>query len=534
MKTLPNIDNKKSNVLKNYKNFNLLTNKPNASNRFNNKLLNGEEYFKRIVLLDPTDNNYDLYHLKSGFMGKILQTEQQKNEIEKKLKTKKDLSPVNTDINNLLIMKKSSQASIESSLVKRSLVKKEKDKKEIFNMEKIVHELKSKDSTAINKLENLNKETKWEDSMKELREINTKSTQDAKGLYSLLKDLETELIEKQSDLTIVKNKQTQLEAEYLKRLNKKSYEEIKSSVVIIHKEEENEHLLKMKQLFNTKIEEYTSKKRNIEEHIIKIKLEIANIRQVIKGLREKIENNKKELKQIRNKLIVHYHKLLIEGNDVRNNGIVWIILAIWNLDAEIIIDYFPDYLDEISINYLFLIARKNIELRFIDIKINEVRQKIKLNREREKNQDYNNDTFKTELNQKQVLMPIRDNKNKVTLKSRSSLSYNEINTFKNIINNIVLPHIIDPDNQELMNVIRNLESKKEEMKNIIEEERKKEIDRIHKEFLYNNYENRFKTTIEILLKALVGTDSYNNEINNLIFKEKGIVADIKKTRIDRI
>ena len=50
-----------------------------------------------------------------------------------------------------------------------------------------------------------------------------------------------------------------------------------------------------------------------------------------------------ELTAIRNELFVHYHRLLNEGKDTRNEGLSWIIKAIWNLEYNVLISYLPNF-----------------------------------------------------------------------------------------------------------------------------------------------------------------------------------------------
>ena len=53
-----------------------------------------------------------------------------------------------------------------------------------------------------------------------------------------------------------------------------------------------------------------------------------------KSRKSKVKNLadlKKDLEKVRDDLIKHYHKLLFEGKDTRNEGLSWIIRAIWKL-----------------------------------------------------------------------------------------------------------------------------------------------------------------------------------------------------------
>jgi hypothetical protein len=90
-----------------------------------------------------------------------------------------------------------------------------------------------------------------------------------------------------------------------------------------------------------------------------------------------IENTEKEIKLISDELILHYHKLLLEGKDTREKGLTWIIQSIWGLGADVIISYLPKYLDEKLINYLFLFSHKSVELKKVRDLLQEIKARVK-------------------------------------------------------------------------------------------------------------------------------------------------------------
>ena len=70
-------------------------------------------------------------------------------------------------------------------------------------------------------------------------------------------------------------------------------------------------------------------------------------------LKSRGKSMQKELKEIKNELLVHYHNLLIEGKDTRKDGLVWLIKVIWDLGYDILISYLPTFLDDKSIAFIF-------------------------------------------------------------------------------------------------------------------------------------------------------------------------------------
>ena len=90
---------------------------------------------------------------------------------------------------------------------------------------------------------------------------------------------------------------------------------------------------------------------------------------------------KEKLNIIKNELLVHYHKLLLEGKDTRKDGLSWIIKSIWNLKSNVIMSFMPKFLDMNSISFLFLYSDKLAEIEKIQKKIEKINTEIK-NRER--------------------------------------------------------------------------------------------------------------------------------------------------------
>jgi len=102
-------------------------------------------------------------------------------------------------------------------------------------------------------------------------------------------------------------------------------------------------------------------------------------KQRAKEAKEEIKKYKEETESIRNKLMLHYHMLLNGGADTRQEGLVWLIKAIWNLGHNVIMSYMPNYLDEQSIDFFFSIAHKDYELHKMRNEIEDLKRKLKGN-----------------------------------------------------------------------------------------------------------------------------------------------------------
>ena len=102
-----------------------------------------------------------------------------------------------------------------------------------------------------------------------------------------------------------------------------------------------------------------------------------NILNKYKSCEIELEELKNELNKIKDKLILHYHKLLFEAKDTRNEGLSWIIRAIWKLKTNVLMSYLPKFLDEKSIEFLFKYSDKLVEIEQIQKNIREKKNYLK-------------------------------------------------------------------------------------------------------------------------------------------------------------
>lgn len=207
--------------------------------------------------------------------------------------------------------------------------------------------------------------------------------------------------------------------------------------------------------------------------------------------------------------------------------------------------YLPSFLDETSISYLFDYAGREVEMNKIKKKLDDVRlfmkikrEKIKLNEKNLKNYKRENSlgathyTFKTGL----------DSNDGGLLDDRSELGDFEITSdiIKYLIDkyrkennlfdeNLNLKKIQDmiqnraelgDDKIEYIRSVQNLEAQLRSLENDMQVMRRKELDRINKEFYTNDYERRYKISLEGIISALIGEDNTPNEYAKQIRDQK--------------
>ena len=281
------------------------------------------------------------------------------------------------------------------------------------------------------------------------------------------------------------------------------------------------------------------KKKVIQENIlikesIKKKLENDLIQKRILCNKEK-----KNLYIIRKNLINSYHLKLYEGLDFHGEGLPSIIKDIWNLGVNVNVSFMPSYLDEKAIDFLFKKARQSIELNKIRQVIKDNENELAMYLKEWKNNDKEINNILTNRNNQFGL-------NKKNDDNKNSLNENEL--FKTKISDISISYL-DPYpktkqfmidykkkhpslfHRELPGVeikrlpfksinipIKITEKNKhiEKLKYLLEikiEQNKlkdkKEVERLNKEFIKNQYKEKYEVNIETVFGALFGEEKKN-------------------------
>jgi len=267
---------------------------------------------------------------------------------------------------------------------------------------------------------------------------------------------------------------------------------------------------------------------NNKENILLLKEKISKINEEINLLKIQYNNNKKEL-------INHYHQLLYEGIDTRDEGLIWIIQSIWDLNEDVNMEFIPNFLDENAIEYLFIIANKKNSLRKIDknIEILKIKYNYDCNNNKNENKKDENEIFKT--------LPLIKSNNKLKINLRNlnlgigNYKVHNSYTFKNVIKKLDDEKKLKNKNElEDLEVYLQLKKLKECILKEIEILKKKEMNRIMREFLENDYERRFKVSFEIVLSALVGEYNMLRENEKQKNYKNEFLKKIKQTSFYRL
>ena len=216
--------------------------------------------------------------------------------------------------------------------------------------------------------------------------------------------------------------------------------------------------------------------------------------------------------------------------DFRGDGIVKMILNIWNLGEDIDMNFIPPFLDQGAVDFLFKKARQLIEISKIKKLIDENKKDFFGTLRDWKNDnhlDLNNSDNRNKINYffKTKVHNLKDNsilesypKTKIFMNNYKKSKENEneesdkkIN--KSILKSYEIPNLIMDKNRKVERAKALLRTLQKQM----DKDEKNEVTRLSKEFLFNNYEKKYKVCIDTIIGALVG-EQHQDDMLNLYYK----------------
>ena len=398
--------------------------------------------------------------------------------------------------------------------------------------------------------------------LKNLRQRYKEKKEERDNIYENFKTLNDEVEKVSLEIQVMKsmemlensrerkNKQRELEKdnnqfEKMKKKNnltidKEIDENDKTENIKDNNTEAQNKLIKIKNMYQLKKEQDFQKKLKYEK-LDTLKNKLVNINEPLKQLNKEIFEIKRKENLVIQKLMSHYESLLFKGEEVRNEGLVWIIKAIWNLGENVPMSFIPPFLDFQSIEFLFQYAHKSIELENFKKILNEVKEKLqieihKLFYNSKSPKRYSSSfEFKTDL--------IKKN----TISKKSIKEHNFINSYikaseteeenKNVNYLKEMQNLTGQKKSEInfnklkgIEKLEELKSKIKSIENEIFNLRKRETTRLFKEFVENDYENKYHVSLDVVLAALFGEHIKNIEINKYNKFKKEYQEELKLVR----
>ena len=346
----------------------------------------------------------------------------------------------------------------------------------------------------------------------------SKSPQNNNKNESEKKSIENNLDKKLSSNNLINNLDNNNDKGLRKNMSKKSLEIFKMNILQTQRKKEFENF------------QYSQK-----EKVLKLKVDLKNMENELIRIDKFLENNKKQEKEIVNKLMLFYKELLFKGKSVKNDGLVWIIKTIWYLGENVPLSFMPQFLDFESIDYLFQLAHKQLEIEYCSKKIRE----MKLNVKKEISVKYKEDIKKLNISNK-IENAENDNysyldKKKIYLKIEKQKQKLVNKNKKDVYRNLVKEYDEKKLHFEIMdlpeiNRINKIKKHIEKIKNEIVQLKKNEVKRITKCFIENDYEEKYHVNIETVLAALIGEDAKDTEMNKYNLNKKNYITKLKKIR----
>ena len=426
----------------NYSSLKLTFNKYNGNNKKQKKSN------LKLNLESNKEKDVEIFSFDEEYVTKLKYYSPEIN-TKKKYRKRESIFSINASNNFPSIFKK--YQMIDSKTIeetKRKLMSKINIKKNLF--EKTIFD-EQEHSRYVGRLENMYKENALEKRRHEL-EVKIRKIKDLmKPLSNELSDTLNQIESYKIDLEILKNYKNY---SLLKNNVRKYRNSVRSSKIILNlfdqnknndtsynnndisSENKNKNLKKfkkeknlsnkllMEKIKNRKKSLIEEKKLNTIEKITMLSNKKNNILIKLESCERDLKEFKERLTFIKNDLLIHYHKLLLEGKDTRKDGLSWIIKSIWNLKSNVIMSFMPKFLDINSISFLFLYSNKLVEIEKIQKKIERKNEEIKKKEKKSKNLAQFTKMF-LKVNHRESYYMNNNEKNK-------NNENNEINIFKTV------------------------------------------------------------------------------------------------------
>jgi len=244
---------------------------------------------------------------------------------------------------------------------------------------------------------------------------------------------------------------------------------------------------------------------------------IAIFKQRLNEIEENIKENNVEINKLTNSLLTHYHLLLTNGKDTRKEGLVWIIKAIWNLGYNVIISFMPNYLDEKGIKFLFKYAQIEIDAEKIRHEIDKVKFNVKLY--------YQANQFEVQTKmKKKESFGAKDNTRNLIKKAQEEILLDDNKFNYKLIKDMVLKDgSFDDKTKVYIQNLSELETKLNQKRDELYSLQQKELNRLNKEFLFNDYSRRYNIDQHSLIASIVGQDFAASEYSQRQREQRFIV-----------
>jgi hypothetical protein len=332
----------------------------------NKKKLDELEYFKRII---DSNGNFVDNLLKNNPNNKIIQNFRDQKNLEQGTILHNIISKTHNRFRNDLMVK-DKKISINFGLDNDAFaaMKKEKDMGTVY-YGKVIKEKEKQEAAKREELMNLSIKILNKKREKELKENNIGKNYEEtnnviKKFNSKILKINEEIHENKEIFKRIQN----IEVPEGEDMNKKN----QLSRIQLNRDKLEMQLLRTKYELNLELKNLDKKKHNLIEELEIIKNELLFMKIAHVYLTKEQRN--------------YYLDLLNKGYDIRNEGLVWIVKRLLEIQTKLEYHHFPKYLDKDQADYIIELANINLEEAQLKIVI-DVLQKKQNNRHNKFNKE---------------------------------------------------------------------------------------------------------------------------------------------------
>ena len=506
-----------------------------------NKRQNSEKSIS-LPIIQTNPNNSNSVNKKKAKNRKLFfsldkkSSKNKNNKIKRRMPTAKKREKrikINADLD--LVNKLNMELEVDELFEEESRLQKQKEKIEsnpdIISRRLNIFKTSTDNDDKKIEVDSKEKEKYIEKEFKDELEAFTKIKNECMIINEKINQLRETIDDHQLELNVFDKYGEELDKKYALEIQEKEKNKILETALT----EENNKNKELNMTRNEKFEYLNSlaqlkKKRDEKQKILSIQKEkeeeeLKELEKKYTVLIEQCKQKKNLVYKARNQLLNIYHLELYEGLNFRTDGLASLIRSIWNIGVNVDINYMPSYLDKLSIDFLFDKARRLI-------KISEMRQIIEENEKDFENsvniwktntEDNRKDANEEKTNEsffKTGVMGKYNYMNKYPNSKKFMADYNkkyfskgdsfEIKLTKNIkmfkSRNIPIS-IIEKHHkiEKLKILLNNLLEKNDNIE-------KKEIERLSREFICNDYKEKYHVSVEVIMGALCGEEKRNEAI----------------------
>ena len=532
--TEPTYRPKKRQTSKNSLSLPIIQNNLNNSNSLNQDKIQNVKLFRSLEKKSPKNKKIKL--------RKIISTSRRK---EKRIKINKDLDLVN---------KLNMELEVDELFQEESRLRKQKEK--IDNSPDIkakrLNKFKASTENGEKKIEvdSKEKEKYIEKEFKDELEAFTKIKNECALINEKINNIRNNIDDYQLELNVFNKYGDELDKKYALEMKEKEKNRLLDTVLNNQAGDTNQNIDSQdaeeklrNSLKNEKLEYLNSvaqikKQRDEKMKIIELnksraQTESIELEKKYNELMKQCGQKKSVVYKARNQLLNIYHLELYEGLTFRTDGLATLIRSIWNLGVNVDINYMPSYLDKLSIDFLFDKARRLIkisEMRQIieenqldfENSVNAWKKTVNENTKDSSEEKTDENFFKTGVMDRYNYMNKYPNSKKF-MEDYNKKYFSKADTFeiklnknKKLFKSKNIPAtIIDKHHkiEKLKILLNNLLEKNDNIE-------KKEIERLSREFMTNDYREKYHVSIDVVMGALCGEEKRNEAITSFAKYQK--------------